>query len=236
MDTGLILAIDLGKFKSVACAYPRQGGTPAFHTVPSTREALLGLLGRDRPAVVVIEACALAGWVHDLCAEAGLPCKVANTAGEAWRFKNLKRKTDKDDALRLAQLEALGQLPTVAVPSPDEVLEARRQVPSVPAPRSGAAPLQTSDAPGAAARPGPDARAAVVELNKRGGLSHGKVTRCLEGLFGIPLSSGGSAHAVLRAASRCEPAYENIRQPTPVGLTTSSGMPCGPRDEAKFRS
>src|SRR5262245_26987188 len=119
MDTGLILAIDLGKFKSVACAYPRAGGTPAFPTVPSTREGLLGLLGRDRPAVVVIEACALAGWVYDLCAEAGLPCQVANTAGEAWRFKNLKRKTDRDDALRLAQLEALGQLPTVAVPPPE---------------------------------------------------------------------------------------------------------------------
>jgi transposase len=45
-----------------------------------------------------------------------LPCKVANTASEAWKFKHAKRKTDKDDALRLAQLEALGQLPTVVIP------------------------------------------------------------------------------------------------------------------------
>ena len=30
MDTGLILALDLGKFKSVACAYPRWGGAPAY--------------------------------------------------------------------------------------------------------------------------------------------------------------------------------------------------------------
>src|SRR5262245_3068594 len=73
--------------------------------------------------------------------------------------------------------------------------------------------LQTSDALGAAAAQlGPDAQAAVVELNKQGGLSHGKVTRCLESLFGIPLSRGGSVHAVLRAASRCEPVYEGIRQ------------------------
>jgi transposase len=42
---------------------------------------------------------------------------VANTAAEAWKFKHSRRKTDKDDALRLAQLEALGQLPTVTVPS-----------------------------------------------------------------------------------------------------------------------
>jgi transposase len=77
----------------------------------------------------------------------------------------------------------------------------------------GRHPLQTSDALGAAAAQlGPDAQAAVVELNKQGGLSHGKVTRCLESLFGIPLSRGGSVHTVLRAASRCEPVYESIRQ------------------------
>src|SRR6516164_4558409 len=74
-------------------------------------------------------------------------------------------------------------------------------------------PLQTSDALGAAAAQlGPDAQAAVVELNKQGGLSHGKVTRCLQSLFGIPLSRGGSVHTVLRAAARCEPVYEAIRQ------------------------
>jgi transposase len=77
----------------------------------------------------------------------------------------------------------------------------------------GRHPLQTSDALGAAAAQlGPDAQAAVVELNKQGGLSHGKVTRCLASLFGIPLSRGGSVHTVLRAASRCEPVYEAIRQ------------------------
>jgi transposase len=41
---------------------------------------------------------------------------VANTASEAWRFKHAKRKTDRDDALRLAQLDALGQLPEVVTP------------------------------------------------------------------------------------------------------------------------
>ena len=73
--------------------------------------------------------------------------------------------------------------------------------------------LQTSDALGAAAAQlGPDAQAAVVELNKQAGLSHGKVSQCLQNLFGIPLSRGGSVHTVLRAAERCEPVYEAIRQ------------------------
>jgi transposase len=67
---------------------------------------------------VLIEACLLAGWVHDLCAELGVECQVANTASEAWKFKHLKRKTDRDDALRLAQLYVLGQLPTVVLPDP----------------------------------------------------------------------------------------------------------------------
>lgn len=72
-------------------------------------------------------------------------------------------------------------------------------------------PLQTSDALGAAASQlGPDAQAAIVELNKQGGMSHGKVTRCLESLFGIDLSRGGSVHTVLRAGRRCQPVYDKI--------------------------
>jgi transposase len=111
-----ILALDLGKYKSVACAYDPAAAQARFDTLTTGRRELLRLLEQHRPAVVVIEACALAGWVHDLCAELGLPCRVANTASEAWKFKHTKRKTDKDDALRLAQLEALDQLPTVVIP------------------------------------------------------------------------------------------------------------------------
>jgi len=77
----------------------------------------------------------------------------------------------------------------------------------------GRHPLQTSDALGAAASQlGPDAQAAVVELNKDAGLSHGKVTRVFGDLFGIKLTPGGSAHTVLRAGRRCEPVYEAICQ------------------------
>jgi transposase len=113
---GLILALDLGKYKSVACAYDGDPDAARFETLTTDRDHLRRLFARRRPAVVVIEACALAGWVADLCAELGLPCRVANTAAEAWKFKHTKRKTDRDDALRLAQLQALGQLPTVCLP------------------------------------------------------------------------------------------------------------------------
>ena len=115
---GTILAIDLGKYQSVCCLYSGSPDHPRFDSFPTDRPRLRQLLERCQPSVVVIEACLLAGWVHDLCAELGLTCLVANTASEAWKFKHLKRKTDKDDALRLAQLYALGQLPTVALPPP----------------------------------------------------------------------------------------------------------------------
>ena len=71
--------------------------------------------------------------------------------------------------------------------------------------------LQTSDALGAAASQlGPDTQAAIVDLNKNAGLSHGKVVRTLSNLFGISLTRSGSVHAVLRAGRRCEPVYESI--------------------------
>jgi transposase len=117
MTSGTILAIDLGKYKSVACVY-RPGCEPSFHTLASNPEAFLRLCQRHRPDVVVIEACLLAGWVHDLCLGAGFACEVANTASESWKFEHSKRKTDRDDALRLAQLEALGDLPVVRLPDP----------------------------------------------------------------------------------------------------------------------
>jgi transposase len=110
-----ILVLDLGKYKSVSCYWDHRNPV-RFETFLTGRAELLGLLDRYRPATVVIEACALSGWVHDLCAERGLVCKVANTATQTWKFKHLKRKTDQDDALRLAHLEALGQLPTVPIP------------------------------------------------------------------------------------------------------------------------
>lgn len=77
----------------------------------------------------------------------------------------------------------------------------------------GRHPLQTSDALGAAASQlGPDAQAAVVELNKQAGLSHGKVSRVLDDLFGIDLTPGGSTQVILRAARRCEPVYATLRK------------------------
>jgi transposase len=118
VSTTAIVALDLGQYKSVACLYAGDPATARFQTLTTSRAELVRLLRQHPGAPVVLEACALAGWVHGLCAERGHPCLVANTASEAWKSKHAKRKTDKDDARRLAQLYARGQLPTVTVPPP----------------------------------------------------------------------------------------------------------------------
>lgn len=111
-----IVALDLGKYKSVACLYDTATAQAAFVTLRTTPDEIDRLLTEHRSPVVVIEACTVSGWVYDLCQIRGVRCVVANTSGEAWKFIHTKRKTDKDDARRLAQLYALGQLPTVTVP------------------------------------------------------------------------------------------------------------------------
>lgn len=112
-----ILAIDLGKSKSVACVF-ELGGVHRFETIPTTPAAVLELLERIVPDRVVIEIGPVAGWICDLCRQVGIAIEVANTNHEAWRWRNVKRKSDRDDSLKLARMWALGQLPTVHVPAP----------------------------------------------------------------------------------------------------------------------
>lgn len=115
-----ILALDLGKFKTVACVFTPADGSSRFITVETTVDHLTGLITREAPTLVVFETCTIAGWVHDLCLKLGTACQVANPNGEGLRWRNVKRKTDRDDAVKLARLAAAGELPTVAMPSPAE--------------------------------------------------------------------------------------------------------------------
>lgn len=71
----------------------------------------------------------------------------------------------------------------------------------------GRHPLQTSDALGAAASQlGPNLQAYIVLLNKRNGLSCGRVARALEPL-GIHITRGTVAQVCSRVADRCMPAF-----------------------------
>lgn len=129
-----ILAFDLGKFNSVACIFNAAsgisggisgdasggggGGGHRFQSLATSPQAVHDLLVEIQPRRVVFETCSIAGWVHDLCVTLDVPeIQVANPSGEAWKWKNVKRKTDKDDALKLATMSAMGTLPLVWMPT-----------------------------------------------------------------------------------------------------------------------
>jgi transposase len=76
----------------------------------------------------------------------------------------------------------------------------------------GRHPLQTSDALGAAnSQIGPDGQAAIVDLNKRAGMSHGKIADSFHALYHIALTRGGVCHIILRAARRGRALYHRLR-------------------------
>jgi transposase len=111
-----ILGIDLGKYKSAACLFDSDTHETLHFTFPSFPNEFKSLLADTLPELVVIEACALTGWVHDLCQAQEFKIIVANTNQNAWCWKHVKRKTDKDDALKLTKLAALGMIVPVYIP------------------------------------------------------------------------------------------------------------------------
>jgi transposase len=125
MSVTRIIALDLGKFKSVCCIMDVSTREPAFETIETTPTTLHDLLVRRLTPVpadtqVVCETCDVAGWVHDLCRGLGTRVIVTHANGEAWQWKRVKRKTDRDDALKLAKLALLDQLGPVHMPSADQ--------------------------------------------------------------------------------------------------------------------
>lgn len=113
----LILAIDLGMSKSVSCLLDTANGEYSFQVVRTASEEFRRRFAKDRPDLVVVESGSLAALVHDVASEVGVRIVVADTLQDAWRWRNVKRKTDQDDALKLARLAALNQINPVHVPS-----------------------------------------------------------------------------------------------------------------------
>ena len=111
-----IMAIDLGKFKSVVCNYITPGGERSFETIRTSPRVFHDYFVTHDCDVIVVEVCGIIGWVYDLAEALGIEIKVANTNDERWSWRRTKKKTDKVDALKLAQLEAMNELPLVYIP------------------------------------------------------------------------------------------------------------------------
>ena len=120
-----ILGMDLGRSKSAWEILDTVTGEVARNMVKMDDSSLRKLLETRRPDRLVIESSPLAARVHDLAQSLGVAVVVADTTQDAWRWKNVKRKTDKDDANKLVRLELLGQINPVHMPTP-AVRERRR--------------------------------------------------------------------------------------------------------------
>lgn len=125
MDYDLIIALDLGKFKTVACILDTATRQHRFDTItmsPQTLHDLLAAAVTPLPSrtLVVFETCDTAGWVHDVCCALGTGAICTHGNGQAWQWRRVKRKTDRDDALKLARMALMDQLPAVHVPSPQQ--------------------------------------------------------------------------------------------------------------------
>jgi transposase len=112
-----ILALDLGKYKTVGCDYERESGQHRFRASVTTAAALERMVQEVKPDRVVIEVCNIAGWVCDLLRGMGVAVQVANTSDDAWRWRKVKKKNDRCDALKVAQLSAVNQLREVHIPT-----------------------------------------------------------------------------------------------------------------------
>ena len=105
------------KVHTVFCDYNSTNGEHEFGKVRTTPKEIHDLIVSREPERVVLEVCSIAGWVVDIAEALGKETETANTTHDAWRWKNIKKKNDREDALKLAKLSAMSQLPTVHVPT-----------------------------------------------------------------------------------------------------------------------
>src|SRR6185436_14622626 len=112
-----ILALDIGKYKTVGCAYESESGAHQFQRTFTAPADLQRLVQEVKPDRVVIEICSIAGWVCDLLWELGIEVQVANTSDDAWRWRKVKQKDDRRDALKAARLSAVNQIREVYIPA-----------------------------------------------------------------------------------------------------------------------
>lgn len=73
-----ILALDLGKYKSVACDYETESGRHRFTTIVTNPKVVHDLIVDREPNLVVIEICSISGWVSDLVRALGTEIQVVN--------------------------------------------------------------------------------------------------------------------------------------------------------------
>ena len=113
----MILALDLGKFNTMCCFFDTKTRKHTFLNATTDRNYLTTVFKKHKIDLVVMEACGPSGWINDLAVSCGHKTLVCSTNEDAWKWSNVKRKTDKDDALKLARMASMNELKAVHMPS-----------------------------------------------------------------------------------------------------------------------
>lgn len=107
-------ALDLGKSKRGGCLYDTVAATHRFESAPLDRAALETALEAERPDRVMIEGGTSVGRAGDPVRDREVDLQVAHPSHQARRRRRVKKKTDRLDALKPAELGATRQWPTVS--------------------------------------------------------------------------------------------------------------------------
>ena len=122
-----ILIIDMGWSKSVSCLLDSDSGEETYQAIVTGKEPLAKRIEQAQCDLVVIEAGPMAGWVRDLCEQRNQKLLVLNTNDEPWQWQKVKKKTDRQDALKLCRIAMMNQGSQVHVPK-QEVRQQRQLI------------------------------------------------------------------------------------------------------------
>jgi hypothetical protein len=81
-----ILALDLGKFKTMCCFFDTRTRKHEFLTAATERSYLTTVFKKNKVDLVVMEACGPSGWINDLAESLGLRTLVCSTNEDAWKL------------------------------------------------------------------------------------------------------------------------------------------------------
>ncbi|HEX6772159.1 MAG TPA: IS110 family transposase [Acidobacteriaceae bacterium] len=122
-----ILGIDMGWSKSMSCILDSDTGEAVYQAIVTGKEPFAKRIEQAQCDLVVIEAGPMAGWVRDLCEQRNQKLLVLNTSDEPWLWQKVKKKTDRQDALKLCRIAMMQQGSEVHVPR-QEVRQQRQLI------------------------------------------------------------------------------------------------------------
>jgi transposase len=119
--TDLYVGLDISLEETSVCIVNAEGKTVKEAKVPTDPDALAKTLADANVTLkrVGLEASSLGGWLHAELTARGFPCIVVEARHMRASLNAQRNKTDRNDALGIAQMMRMGWFRAVHVKSPD---------------------------------------------------------------------------------------------------------------------